>query len=57
MGMVSTYEFKATGKVILEDGWRVLYPKKDNDKDSETEADDEQIMPHFEKGEKRRTYS
>ena len=49
MGKVGTHEFKATGKVILEDGWRVLYPKKETD--SEAEADEEQIMPHFEKGE------
>lgn len=52
IGQVCTYEFKATGKVILEDGWRVLYPKKENEKDAETEASDEQIMPHFVKGEK-----
>jgi DNA topoisomerase-3 len=49
MGKVGEHEFKATGKVILEDGWRVLYPKKDND--SENDADEEQIMPAFEKGE------
>ncbi len=52
IGMVASYEFKATGKVILEDGWRVLYPKKENEKDTESEASEEQIMPHFEKGEK-----
>ena len=52
IGMVSSHEFKATGKVILEEGWRVLYPKKDNSAESETDADEEQIMPHFEKGEK-----
>jgi DNA topoisomerase III len=51
MGKVSTHEFKATGKVILEDGWRALYPKKESEKDAESEADEEQIMPHFEKGE------
>ena len=50
MGMVTKYEFKATGKVILEDGWRVLYPKKETDGDAE--ADQEQIMPNFVKGEK-----
>lgn len=49
IGNVAGYEFKATGKIILEDGWRVLYPKKDAD--SDTEQDDEQIMPRFEKGE------
>jgi DNA topoisomerase III len=52
MGMVCTHEFKATGKVILEDGWRVLYPKKESEKDAEGEADEEQIMPNFVKGEK-----
>lgn len=50
MGMVTKYEFKATGKVILEDGWRVLYPKKESEGD--VEADQEQIMPNFVKGEK-----
>ncbi len=49
IGKVCTHEFKATGKVILEDGWRVLYPKKDDEKD--TDASEDQIMPHFEKGE------
>lgn len=52
MGMVSTHEFKATGKVILDEGWRVLYPKKENEKDAEAEASEDQIMPEFVKGEK-----
>jgi DNA topoisomerase-3 len=52
MGKVCTHEFKATGKVILEDGWRVLYPKKDGEKEAEVEASEEQIMPNFVKGEK-----
>jgi len=52
IGKVCTHEFKATGKVILEEGWRILYPKKEDEKDTENEADEEQIMPHFEKGEK-----
>lgn len=51
LGMVTDYEFKATGKVILEDGWRVLYPKKDGDKEENAEADQEQLMPNFVKGE------
>ena len=49
MGKVGEHEFKATGKVILEDGWRVLYPKKDDD--TEKDTDEDQIMPAFEKGE------
>ncbi len=52
LGMVTDYEFKATGKVILEDGWRVLYPKKETDKDENADADQEQLMPNFVKGEK-----
>jgi DNA topoisomerase-3 len=51
-GMVTSYEFKATGKVILEDGWRVLYPKKETEKDDDAEVEKEQIMPNFVKGEK-----
>lgn len=51
MGKVAAHEFKATGKVILEEGWRILYPKKETDKETESEGDEEQIMPHFEKGE------
>ena len=48
MGQVQTIEFKATGKVIVEEGWRVLYPKKEGD----TSEQGEQIMPVFEKGER-----
>jgi DNA topoisomerase-3 len=52
MGKVCSHEFKSTGKVILSDGWRVLYPKKESEKDADAEADEEQIMPDFVKGEK-----
>jgi DNA topoisomerase-3 len=48
LGDVNGNEFSATGKVILEEGWRVLFPKKETDaKDGE-----EQLMPLFVKGEK-----
>ncbi len=50
LGEVATYEFKATGKEILEEGWRVLYPKKE--KDDNASNNEEQIMPNFVKGEK-----
>lgn len=50
IGVVEGYEFKATGKIILEEGWRVLYPKKAN-AEGKT-SDTKQIMPAFEKGEK-----
>ena len=48
IGDVDKNEFSATGKVILEDGWRVLYPKKDD----EAKDDETQLMPNFVKGEK-----
>jgi len=49
MGKVDKLEFKATGKQIIELGWRVVYAddsEKKNDKKEE-----EKIMPHFEEGE------
>jgi len=46
LGEVNKVEFKATGKQILEPGWRVVY--KD---DSGKASADENIMPLFEKGE------
>lgn len=51
IGKVEEHEFTATGKVIVEEGWRVLYPKKDND-DKENKEDEEQLMPDFIVGEK-----
>jgi DNA topoisomerase-3 len=56
LGTVDEHEFTATGKVILEEGWRVLFPKKDTSAGSVSEQDtkeeEEQLMPVFEKGEK-----
>ena len=46
LGEVNGVEFKATGKQILEPGWRVVY-KEDAGKASA----DENILPLFEKGE------
>ncbi len=48
IGDVDGNEFSATGKVILEEGWRVLYPKKDN----EAAEDEDFEMPVFTKGER-----
>lgn len=55
MALVNDYEFKATGKEILKDGWRVIYNKekansKDDDNDKENE-DDNAVMPTFVEGE------
>jgi len=46
LGDVNKVEFKATGKQILEPGWRIVY--KD---DSGKASADENILPLFEKGE------
>lgn len=48
IGKAGETEFKATGKIIVEPGWRELYPKKQNDESKQGE----QIMPEFVKGEK-----
>ena len=41
--------FKTSGKEILEEGWRVVYAA---DKKNAAPADGEQVLPHFEKGER-----
>ena len=55
--------FKATGKVVTDEGWRVLYPKKQqvnqtqtNDKTTDSSDDDDNIqsLPELKKGDKRR---
>ncbi len=43
-GKVKEVKFHATGKQILEPGWRVIFPKKAGGQDK--------ILPDFEKGEK-----
>ena len=48
MGETGGVEFRATGKIIIEPGWRELYPRKA----SEVAIDEGQIMPTFEKGER-----
>jgi len=48
LGEVLKLEFKATGKQILEPGWRAVY---DSDK-KKTKDKEENLMPVFEKGEK-----
>ncbi len=47
IGKVDSLEFKATGKQILEPGWRVIY-QSDQEKDKKSE---ENLMPSFEEGE------
>jgi DNA topoisomerase-3 len=55
--------FKANGRVVTEEGWRSLYPKKSSaDKKSQTDSDDDdkekdsdndQSLPPLKKGDKR----
>ncbi len=51
MGRVSDVDFKATGRQILEKGWRVVF-EDDKNKGGEENDKKEQLMPTFEKGEK-----
>ena len=53
-GNVDTVEFKATGKQILDEGWRVLYggkPETPESGDKPDSDDKEQTLPDFKKGE------
>lgn len=56
-GVVSDVDFKASGKQILDPGWRVLFmtaqQKKNEDEKEEADLEDgeDAIMPAFEKGE------
>lgn len=49
LGKVNEIEFKATGKQILDPGWRIVYNKETNNED---EQEDTQLLPAFKKGEK-----
>lgn len=54
MGEVDKIEFKATGKQILEPGWRVLFEKQQTnlpDEEANKEKDEERVLPAFVKGE------
>ncbi len=48
IGEADKIEFKATGKQILEPGWRVVFSKEQPD---EKESNEERVLPHFLKGE------
>ena len=47
LGDSAGVEFKATGKVITDPGWRVIFAQESNDDKEEKEN----ILPHFVKGE------
>ena len=50
MAEINKFQFKATGKVILYDGWRAVYAKESSEQNTD-EADENGIMPKFEVGE------
>ncbi|MCK5824113.1 MAG: DNA topoisomerase 3 [Ichthyobacteriaceae bacterium] len=47
-GVAEKINFKATGKQILEENWKVLYK---NDKQEKASDDKQQVMPNFTEGE------
>ena len=57
LGEVEGVKFKATGKEILEEGWRVVFPKPPQKQSTKTsnknkkKTKEEVIMPTFKKGE------
>lgn len=54
-GKADKYTFKATGKVIINPGWKIVYQKDkspDNSEDGKSKEDDQQTLPVFVKGEK-----
>lgn len=52
LGEVESVEFKATGKQILDEGWRVVFGGKTDQADESDKSDDkEQTLPNFEQGE------
>ena len=52
LGEVESNEFKATGKQILDEGWRAVFGGKSEQADEGEKADDkEQVLPAFEQGE------
>ncbi len=54
LGSVESVEFKATGKQILDEGWRMVFggkPDASDGAENQEGADKEQTLPAFEKGE------
>ena len=52
MATIGDYEFKATGKVILKDGWRAIYKKEKADEENKNKDDDDNgTMPQMTVGE------
>ena len=52
LGQVGTLVFKATGKQILEPGWRVIYADEKNENSDPKAESEEKVLPIFTEGEK-----
>lgn len=50
-GKVGKIEFKASGKEILDPGWRAVYTKEEQRQDDGKNAADDKLLPTFVKGE------
>ena len=51
IGIVKDTEFKATGKQILEEGWRAVYTEDTKEDKKEGEQGEDQLLPEFKEGE------
>lgn len=51
LGKVGEVEFKATGKEILEPGWRVVYAAEKAVEESKEKENEEKVLPSFTQGE------
>jgi DNA topoisomerase III len=52
IGKVEETEFKATGKQILDPGWRTVYTEeKEDKKEEDNEQEEDQLLPEFAEGE------
>src|SRR5690606_14752716 len=51
-GQVGTIPFKASGKQILEPGWREVYASDKKSDSEKKDKDEEQTIPEFKSGEK-----
>ena len=51
LGQAGGIEFKATGKQILEPGWRVVFAAQPSADEKEGEGTEQQVLPPFVKGE------
>lgn len=53
LGEVENIEFKATGKQLLEPGWRVIFgtPSAQSQEEKEEKGEEENVLPAFVKGE------